>query len=108
MSDDRLDVGDLVVVKLERGAEAGAQRPGKQMDARCRRNHGEGRQVKRYRARARPLADNKIQLPTLQGRVKHLFNILVQAMRFVDKKYIAAFQVGKDRRQVAHFFQGGP
>ena len=51
--------------------------------------------------RARPLADDDVQLEVLHRRIEDLFDIGLKPVNLVHEKHIGRIEVGEDRRQIA-------
>jgi hypothetical protein len=60
-----------------------------------------GRQIQLDRARARTFADHQVELRVFHGRIQHFLDDRTQAVYFIDEQYIAGFEIGEQRRQVA-------
>ena len=91
---DLRQLGSLIKQQPQRNAETLAQRPGDQPRAGRRADQRERRQVDADRARARPLADDQVELKILHRRVEDLLDRRRQAVDLVDEQQVARLQVG--------------
>ena len=91
----------VVKIQTMNMAEAVAQRRGQQARTSGRADQREALELQLDGSRRRSLTDHDIDLIVLHRRIEHLFDDMVQAMNFIDKKDIAFFEIGKQRRQIA-------
>ncbi len=103
--DDAREFLGRVEIQAEHAAEAVAQGRGQKPHARGGADQGEGLQVDFDRARARPLADDQVDLVVLHGGVQNLLDAGGHAVDLVDEQDIVARKIGQDGRQVAHALQ---
>jgi hypothetical protein len=89
-------------------AEAGAQRPGQQAGARRRPDQGEFLQRHLHRPRARPLADEDVELVVLHRRIEDLLDHRRQAVDLVDEEDLVLLQVGEHGGEVARLLDHRP
>ena len=106
-ADDRLEVGDLVVVEPRDETEAIAQRPGDRAGACGGADEREAREVESDRPRRRSLAEHDVELEVLHRRVEHLLDRAWQAMDLVDEQHVALVELGEDRGEVAGALERG-
>ena len=82
-------------------AEARAQRRRQQPGARRRADQRELLQRHLHRARARPLADDDVELVVLHRRIEDLLDRRRQPVDLVDEQHLVRLQVGQHAGQVA-------
>ena len=104
------DAGDFFFgVELEsvHGAEAIPERVGNGSETSRRADQREFGKIELNGARRRTLADNDVEFVVLHRRVEHFFDEFVETMDFVDEEYVAVFEIGEDRAQVADALDRG-
>ena len=90
-----------VVVEAMHEPEAAAQRRRQQAGARRRRDQRERLHRHLHRARARPLADDDVELVVLHRRIEDFLDRRREAVDLVDEQHLVALQRREDRREVA-------
>ena len=104
--DDRLQVGNRVVVEPSDVAEAVAQRAGDEPGPGGGPDEGEAGEVETQAAGARTLAEDDVELEVFHRRVQHLFDDTGQPVDLIDEQHVVLGQVREDRRQVAGPLEG--
>jgi len=99
--DDFLEVGGRVELEPVRDAEARPERRGEQARARRRANQREALEPHLHGARARPLADDDVDLVVLERRIQNLFDDRRHPVNFVDEEHFAGREVRHDTDEVA-------
>ncbi len=94
-------------IKLQPGddAKAVAQGVGQHARARGGADQSEGLQVDFHTARARPFADQDVDLIILQRRIQNLLDHRRKAVDLVDEQHVVALQIGQQRSQIARAFE---
>ena len=105
---DLVDVLLGVVVEPVHDAEPRAQRRRQQSRPRRRADQAEALHGHLHRARARPLADDDVELVILHRRIQDLFDRRRHAVDLVDEEDLAFLQVREHRRKVARFLDHRP
>lgn len=96
---------DRVELQPGRDAEAVAQRRCQKPEPGGGTHQREGLQLDPDGAGRRALADYEIELEILKRGVEHLFDDRIETVDLVDEEYIARFEIGQDRREIARLGQ---
>src|SRR5579885_70067 len=96
----------VVILQVVVHAEAVAQRRGDQAKASGRADHREALQAHAQRARAGPLADDKVHRVIFHRRVERLLDDAIEPVNLVDEEDIARLLVGQDSHQVSGPLEG--
>ena len=98
---DLLEVGRRVELQPVRDAEPRAQRRGEQPGARRRADQREGLEPHLHRARARPLADDDVDLVVFERGIEDLLDRRRHPVDLVDEEHFAGAEVGDDADEIA-------
>ena len=95
-------------MQAEDYAEAIAQRSRQCSEPRGGADDGEGVQRQAYAAGGGTLADDQVEREVFHRGVEALFDYAAEAVDLVDEEYVAAFERGEDRGEVAGVLDGWP
>ena len=70
-------------------------------------DEGKAREIELDGARSWALADNDIEFVILHGWIEHFLDCFIEPVNFVDKEYIAWFEIGEDTSKVANTLNSG-
>jgi hypothetical protein len=103
---DRLEVGDVVVVEVGGEAEPVTQRRRQQPRAGGGADDGERRQLERDRGGPGPLADDDVDAEVLHREVEHLLGGAAHPVDLVEEEHLPLVERGEHRRQVTGVLDG--
>ncbi len=104
--DDLFDVRGGIKFQTMGRAETVAQGIGQRTEASGGADQGETGQIELDGPGRRPFANDDIELVVFHSRVEYFLDHFIEAMNFVDEEDIARLEVGQNRAEVAHFFDG--
>ena len=100
-ADDLLEIRRRVELEPVRDAEARAQRRRQQPGPRRRADQREALEPHLHRPRARPLADDDVDLVVLERRIEDLLDRRRHPVDLVDEQHFVGREVGDDADQIA-------
>ena len=98
-------IGRLVEIEAVHDAETGAQRSGDEAGTRGCADEREMAQLKWMNARARALADDKVDAEIFHGGIENFLDGGLETVNFIEKENFLAFERGEDGGQVAFAFE---
>ena len=107
-ADDLLEIRRRVELQPVDDAEARSQRRGQQARPRRRADEREALEPHLHRPRARPLADDDVDLVVLERRIEDLLDRRRHPVDLVDEQHFARREVGDDADQIARLLDRRP